>query len=179
MSSKYSVRKAIPGDADAIGGIHARAWEATYRGTLADETLDALEPGKLAVEWRTYLEEEITAVERMWVLVDDSMHEVVGYCRAGPARDKDLASEVTGEVYGLYVDPSHWDQGAGKELFTWAVEDFADRAFDEVTLWVVDTNERARHFYERNGFIYEPGPTNTCFGAPEVRYRKPLSRGGK
>lgn len=175
MSSKYSVRSAAPGDAPGIGEVHVASWNAAYRGVLDDATLDAFTPEDKAAEWQTYIESEMTALERLWVLLADD-GSVAGYCRTGPARDKDLDAEITSEVYGLYVHPFHWDDGAGRELFTWAVEDFLDRAFTQASLWVVEANSRARAFYERNGWRLDPGPTNTCFGAPEVRYRKQLSR---
>lgn len=159
-----------------MGEVHVASWNAAYRGVLDDATLEAFTPADKAAEWRTYIESEITALERMWVVLDDA-DSVIGYSRTGPARDKDLDAEYTAEVYGLYVHPDHWNLGAGRELFTWAVEDFIDRAFSAASLWVVEVNRRARSFYERNGWRLDPGPTNSCFGAPEVRYRKQLSRG--
>lgn len=41
----------MPWDAAGIAGIHVRAWQAAYRGLLADELLDAL---------------SVTAREAMW-----------------------------------------------------------------------------------------------------------------
>lgn len=169
----YTVRSASPEDASAIGNVHVAAWEAAYRGTLADSVLDSFTPDGKAVEWRAYLEREIVATERLWVLIDPG-ERVAGYCRTGPARDKDLEAEITAEVYGLYVHPDHWGAGAGKLLFGWAVDDFVHRAFFQASLWVVDSNDRARRFYESSGWRLDPGPTNTCFGAPEVRYRRSL-----
>ncbi|MGI8775233.1 MAG: GNAT family N-acetyltransferase [Actinomycetota bacterium] len=174
-SASFSVRSATPADSPAIGEVNVAAWNAIYRGTLADATLDGLDPAGKAAEWRTYIASEMSPLERMWVVLDDS-EDVVGYSRTGPVRDKDLDPEYTAEVYGLYVHPDHWSTGAGRELFAWVVEDFIDRAFSEASLWVVEVNARARSFYERNGWRLDPGPTNTCFGAPEVRYRKRLSR---
>jgi hypothetical protein len=51
--------------------------------------------------------------------------------------------------------------------------------YAEATLWVLEANARARAFYERagwrhdgtRGFFERPG-----FAAPELRYRKLLSR---
>jgi ribosomal protein S18 acetylase RimI-like enzyme len=52
-----------------------------------------------------------------------------------------------------------------------------ERGYAEITLWVLDTNRRAREFYEKVGFV-EDGKTKTeNIGGKEVvdlRYRMML-----
>ena len=38
------VRTAQPDDAAAVAEVHVRAWQAAYRGLMADEFLDSLRP---------------------------------------------------------------------------------------------------------------------------------------
>ncbi len=54
--------------------------------------------------------------------------------------------DQTLELYALYVREAHWGTGVGYALFEVAV---GDRA---AYLWVLANNERAIHFYERQGF---------------------------
>ncbi|MEM8903844.1 MAG: hypothetical protein AAGF02_09095, partial [Actinomycetota bacterium] len=42
-------------DADQFGLVHVRAWQATYRGTMTDEFLDALDGAAWARRWREHV----------------------------------------------------------------------------------------------------------------------------
>ncbi len=59
------------------------------------------------------------------------------------------------------------------------VEDIAQAAFSEATLWVLDTNDRARRFYEAAGWRAhgasktDERPAGTL---SEVRYRRRTAR---
>jgi GNAT superfamily N-acetyltransferase len=66
-----------------------------------------------------------------------------------------------GELARLHVHPERWRCGIGQALHDAA----GDRAR---SLWVIDRNERARRFYERNGWVLDP----TERQGNEVRYRR-------
>jgi ribosomal protein S18 acetylase RimI-like enzyme len=51
------------------------------------------------------------------------------------------------------------------------VDDFAQRGFTHVSLWVARSNERARGFYERLGWRPDGRDDEPFFGAPQIRYR--------
>ncbi len=58
-----------------------------------------------------------------------------------------------------------------------AVDELSAMGFTEATLWVMDTNVRARRFYEIAGWSTDGGEKDELFrGAPihEVRYRRSL-----
>jgi GNAT superfamily N-acetyltransferase len=101
---------------------------------------------------------------------------VTGFAVTGPSEDAD-AQDKTGEVYAIYLDPEQVGTGLGRALFEHAVEDLRERGFTEATLWVLETNERARRFYEVAG--WKPDGTETservdCEMRPTVRYRSAL-----
>jgi ribosomal protein S18 acetylase RimI-like enzyme len=101
---------------------------------------------------------------------------VVGFADVQPSRDDD-ADETTGEVPMIYALPEAWGTGVGRELMTTAVGALRDAGFRSATLWVLDSNERARRFYDRAGFAPDGATkSDTMAGAPitEVRYRRPL-----
>ena len=85
-----------------------------------------------------------------WLL--EGAEEALGFCSTGPSRDGDHDAGLAGEVYAIYLRPEAWGRGAGRAIFNHSVEDFRQRGFTRVTLWVVIANERARRFYEAAGF---------------------------
>jgi ribosomal protein S18 acetylase RimI-like enzyme len=100
---------------------------------------------------------------------------VVGFASIGPSRDE----RGIGELYAIYVDPSHWSTGAGRMLLEEGEAQLRS-AYDEATLWVLEENPRARRFYERAGWAPDGArKAEVRWGvrAPEVRYRKRLTAG--
>ena len=167
------IREAEPKDARAIAEVHVRAWRAAYRGQLTDDYLD-----DLTVEGR--LEDQRRSLEapmagwRTWLAEDGDA--AIGFAVTGPSQDAD-AEQRTGEVYAIYLEPEHVGTGAGRRLFEHAVGDLRERGFTTATLWVLETNEPARRFYEIAG--WKPDGTTTsehvdCEMRPTVRYRADL-----
>ena len=65
-----------------------------------------------------------------------------------PARDDDEEPADSGELAAIYLLPGAWGKGLGRELMSSALSALSDAGFGEATLWVLDTNSRARRFYE-------------------------------
>jgi ribosomal protein S18 acetylase RimI-like enzyme len=102
---------------------------------------------------------------------------VVGFAVTGPSEDAD-ADQRTGEVYAIYLEPDRVGTGVGRELFQHAIGDLRDRGFSAVTLWVLETNELARRFFERAGWRFDGTTTSErvdCEMRPTVRYRAALA----
>jgi ribosomal protein S18 acetylase RimI-like enzyme len=73
--------------------------------------------------------------------------------------------------------PAAWDKGIGRQLMTTALDRFGEAGFDQVILWVLDSNVRARHFYEAGGWLADgAAKRDDSFGVPmtEMRYRRSL-----
>jgi len=68
----------------------------------------------------------------------------------GGSRDDD--AEGLGEVYALYVDPQRHRGGVGRMLMAEARRQLAEDGFQEAILWVLQGNDRARSFYEGEGW---------------------------
>jgi GNAT superfamily N-acetyltransferase len=167
------IREATLADARAIAEIHVRAWQAAYRGQMPDEYLDGLSvEDRLAQhEWSLRNQRETW---RLWVADDDGA--AIGFAVTGPSEEAD-ADERSGEVYAIYLDPDRVGTGVGRALFARAVEDLRSRGFRTATLWVLESNERARRFYEVAGWRTD-GTTASeridCAMLPTVRYRADL-----
>jgi ribosomal protein S18 acetylase RimI-like enzyme len=167
------IREGEPGDAAAIARIHVRSWQAAYRGQLTDDYLDGLRVEDRLEQHRHSLEAPMPDW-RTWVVEDEDV--VVGFAVTGPSQDAD-ADQRTGEVYAIYLEPDRVGTGAGRRLFEHAIEDLRERGFRAATLWVLETNEPARRFYEIAG--WKPDGTTTservdCEMRPTVRYRVDL-----
>jgi GNAT superfamily N-acetyltransferase len=167
------IREAVPADARAIAEIHVRSWQTAYRGQLTDEYLDGLSVEDRLAQHRRSLEEP-PAEWRTWVAQEAG--DVAGFAVTGPSQDAD-ATERMGEVYAIYQEPARLGTGAGRELFDHAVGDLRRRGFVAATLWVLETNERARRFYEVAGWAPD-GTVSTervdCEMRPTLRYRVEL-----
>lgn len=167
------IREAAPTDAEAIADVHVRSWQVAYRGQLGDEYLDGLSAEERVPRTRESLARP-RAGWRTWV-VDEP--PVTGFCTTGPGEDPDAATGVA-EVYAIYLSPGSYGKGIGRELFAYAVDDLRKRGFRVATLWVLETNEHARRFYEKAGWELDGAVTTEridCQNLPTVRYRLDLS----
>lgn len=167
------IRESIPADAEAIATVHVRSWQVAYRGQLPVEYLDGL-----TVEDR--LSQHQWALEhprqdwRVWVAEEG--RRVLGFAVTGPSEDAD-ADPGTAELYAIYLEPEAYGTGVGRRLFAHAIGDLRERGYETATLWVLESNGRARRFYEVAGWRLD-GATTTeridCLNYPTVRYRADL-----
>lgn len=167
-----TIRRATFADADAIGRVHVRAWQAAYRGVMPDRFLDGLDPAQRAAMWRERLRHDEESVDTL-VAIDAGA--VVGFAVAGSARDEDAGG--AGELHAINLTPEAWGRGIGSELLAASEDVLGAHGYDEAFLWVARDNDRARSFYEQHGWVADGGErTAEVLGArvDEVRYRKRL-----
>ena len=163
------VRGATPADADGIGGVHVRSWQAAYVGLVPQRILDDLSVRQRAGSWRGVIERG--GAERVWVVEEGA--RVRGFASVGPARDEDLPAG-SGELYAIYLEPEAWSIGLGRQLFATATADLRERGFRPLTLWVLTDNERGRRFYEAAGWRHDGTRRVLDFDGTrieEIRYR--------
>lgn len=166
------IREAEPKDARGIAQVHVRSWQVAYRDKLSADYLDSLSVEERLEMHRQAL--ETPGERRTWVADEDG--RVVGFAVTGPSQDAD-ADERTGELYALYLVPERFGQGIGKRLLDHSLGDLRGRGFRTVTLWVLETNEAGRRFYEREGWRADGLTTSErvdCEMRPTVRYRADL-----
>ena len=168
-----SIRPAQPRDAAEIARIHVRTWQAAYRGHLPDAYLKSLdaEIEQRTARWESVIASAASRRQHQVLALDGD--RIVGFVTFGPSEDEPVDPQL-GQVYAIYVDPRSWDRGYGRELFAAAVSGLIDAGFDAATLWVLDSNTRARRFYEAAGWVAD-GATKTeqrgDVELHEVRYR--------
>ena len=162
-------------DVPEIAVVHVRSWQAAYRGLLPQAYLDGLDPSQRIGQWEWIL----SAADRSQggTLVADAGGRLSGFVSYGPARDDDTDSKRAGEIYAIYLVPAAWDEGIGRNLMVAALDCLGEAGFHQVILWVLDSNVRARRFYEAGGWLADgAAKRDDSFGVPmtEVRYLRSL-----
>jgi len=147
-AGRTAVRAATVDDASAVLAVHRTARGAAYAHLGTPEEA----AGKATLEnFRIQLQ-----TAQAWVFERDG--DVIGFAV--------LEGELLRE---LYVLPDARGTGAGKALLEVAVAHGARQ------LWVYEDNPAARAFYERHGWVAEPGSAYAdpqwAIVEPAVRYR--------
>ena len=168
-----TIRAAQAAGAGRVAEIHVRAGQWAYRDLLPAAFLAGLSVERRTVYWRRWLSDSDLR-RHLWL----SMHEahVLGFAATSPSRDADADTE-TGELLALYLEPELVGTGVGRALCARAGDGLRQDGFRVATLWVLESNPRARRFYERHGRQVDGGEKAEEFGdhtAREVRYRKAL-----
>lgn len=140
------LRDARRGDEPAVAELHVRSWQEAYRGLMPDEFLDGLDPRDRA-EWYTFGSSEDGAPTTVLAV---SGERITGFVTFRASRDEDLP--VDGEIAALYVDPDRHRGGIGRLLMAEARGRLAAQGYEDAFLWVLDGNDRAAGFYEREGW---------------------------
>ncbi len=77
--------------------------------------------------------------------------------------------EGYGEIISLYLLPEYMGKGYGKELLKTVTMELSAQGFQKIFLWVLEENNRARHFYERYGFLKAVDVIEEKIGGKNVR----------
>lgn len=168
------VRPAAQSDAEAIAGVHVASWRDAYLGLMPQDFLDGLDERRRAEGWRSILASADLPRSGAFVAEDDG--GMVGFAHICPSRDQGASSE-TGELTAIYTISSAWGAGVGRALMGACLQSLSSAGFAMATLWVLDSNARARRFYEAAGWTLDgearieqlPG-----FAVREVRYQRAL-----
>lgn len=164
--SAMRVRVARAGDAAAMAQVHTQSWADAYEGLLPTDLIASQTVSGRTEMWGRSIESDRM---RCWVAETDG-GEIVGICSIGPSQD----DTAIGQLYTIYVLGAEWGRGVGSLLWEVAMAGLADLGHDTAELWVLDTNVRARSFYEGKGWTHDGVvKMDDSFGEPirEVRYR--------
>jgi RimJ/RimL family protein N-acetyltransferase len=161
------VRRAVVADGEGIGEAHASAWEVAYVGLF--------EPGVLqqAAAFRRTMWSQLLAnrdFDLTGLRVAEQGNRVVGFSHFGQNREQ----AGRGEIFGFYVHPGSWGQGAATALMKASLLDLGVMGLDPVVVWTHPGAMRAQAFYAKSGFratgrsrIESLGPG---IDAPEVEF---------
>ena len=139
------IRQAHVDDAEAIAKVHVASWQVAYKGLMPDDFLANLSIESRKTQWQQWLEQNEQAM-----MVCEVNNNIVGFSSAGKARDSDLNNHVA-ELYTLYLLLDFWGKGYGKKLYQETLKELTARGYKQFVLWVLDSNQRGRTFYEAMG----------------------------
>jgi ribosomal protein S18 acetylase RimI-like enzyme len=184
--AELQIESARPEDALEVAALHVSAWQVAYADIVPQEYLTQLSVETRAALWRESILAGSPALflarEHRRAAEASPMHErhlspVLGFVSYGRCRDSDLP-DTWGEIWAIYVLPSHWSRGIGQALWRAAREQLRRQGFQHVSLWVLADNERAIGFYRRAGLEPDPSAVQTLERGGktlvEVRYRAAL-----
>lgn len=139
-----TVRIATPDDADAIERVRTDTWRATYRGLMPDAVLDAL-----GYDGSRRRQQMAAMPADRFALVAEHDGLLVGFAYGGSSRGEEPAHP--GEIYAIYVLPSHQGHGHGSALTRRGASELLARGWRGMLIWVLRENHPSRRFYERMG----------------------------
>lgn len=158
---KALIRGATVDDAAAIAAVDVASWRAAYAGLMPDGYLDAMSVAGKTAAWERSLQREASRGKR--TIVAMKRGRVIGYATVGP----DVESN-RGLLYLMYVAPERWGRGAGVALMAGARDALIELGHAEAALWVLEANERARRFYERDGWRVDGASQTNDYGGVEL-----------
>jgi len=168
------VRTAVVDDAPAIAEVHVAAWRQAYVDIIPASYLDGMDVGKRTEQWAAAIRGDGDDAKELTVLVVEVDGVVCGFADVGEYRD--ARAPEHGELWALYVHPSHWRGGAGGALMEAALTQLRTDGRSRAYLWVLTENDAARAFYERWGWYYDADTPSKWFDVEgtrvnEVAYR--------
>ena len=141
-SAQISIRSATAADASALAQVFRSSWLNAYAGIIPVLHLETMVARRGLDWWRS----SVRAGEQ--ILVMETGGEVHGYATAGVARSR---GRYQGEIYELYIEPSHQGLGFGEALFEASRQRLDARSLDGLIVWALSDNSRATDFYWRRG----------------------------
>ncbi len=138
-----AVRPAHISDVQAVVEVHDDAWRAAYRGIIPGRELERLISRRGPKWWRS------AVLRRSGLLVLEFHGGIAGYVSFGRNRTPGLP--FTGEIFELYVAPSHQGLGFGRLLFDAAIRKLAAHGHISTVVWALAENSIAISFYQAVG----------------------------
>ncbi|GAB3761602.1 ribosomal protein S18 acetylase RimI-like enzyme [Nocardioides ginsengisegetis] len=134
-----TIRLAVPDDAEALTHLHLDCWDDAYTGLIPQGVLDERRANvaQRVDKWRGILGQSTNT------MVAETTEGLVGFVSSGPVRDEDRTGL---ELWALYARAEVWGTGVGHALLVASIGDAP------ASLWVLEGNDRAIGFYERQGF---------------------------
>jgi GNAT superfamily N-acetyltransferase len=136
------VRKGVARDSAVLAKLFRQSWELAYRGIIPHLQLEKIIRQRDQSWWND-------AASKSGLLVLEVGGKVAGYATFGRARGRSV--KYQGEIYELYIEPTHQGLGFGEHLFEAARYSLDQRSLNGLIVWALADNEAAQQFYWRRG----------------------------
>ena len=144
---RLTIRRATDADVLPMARVHIISWRETYPGLLPEPMLARLSVSNEAIRRQRMLDRPRTWGATL-AFVADQQGSVVGYGTCNEQRSTILHRRgFTCEVSELYVLKHAQGLGGGSGLMRAMASALLDLGHVAMSLWVLEQNEPARHFY--------------------------------
>ena len=148
------VRSAEPGDADALGEIHAAAWAAAY-ASFFDPEFAARSVRDRRTRWQQRIADDPGSI---LVALLDGRPLALSFVRPS------LTRSGWAEIFSFYGHPDGWGSGVAAALMTETLSRLPDKGFTHVHLWTLRDTPQSRRFYAKSGFVESGAERDHDFG---------------
>ena len=146
MSEGVTIRRAGPGDAEAIARVRIEGWQRSYKGLVPQRSLDAMNvPASLPL-WQRVLEASGDVAS---VYVAERESGIVGF--AAGNRLEEPKHGFDAELTAIYLAPDVQRHGLGRRLVGTIAAERATHGASGMIVWVLAGHQAARAFYEALG----------------------------
>jgi ribosomal protein S18 acetylase RimI-like enzyme len=136
-----TVREATVEDISGIQRVARRGWRETYGEFLTEAAIETILDDWYAAD---ELESPIMSSETVYLVAETD--GIAGYASAAPTANEEA------QLYAIYVDPDHWNDGLGTALLAGVCDRLADRAIRRLRVEVLAENTVGVSFYESREF---------------------------
>jgi GNAT superfamily N-acetyltransferase len=166
----YAYRIATPADAERIVAVTMEGFE-TYRAFAPQ----GWRPPSASDESERL--QGMLGEDHVWYRIAERDGELVGHVGFLPA-DRTFAAPGDPDLAHfrqLFIVPAHWGTGLARELHGSAIDEARARGFTGMRLFTPAAQERARRFYEREGWgLARPPAFDERIGLEIAEYRRAL-----
>ena len=151
-----------------ISNIYESSWKYAYKDIIPQDYLDSIPTGRWA--------NSINKIEmNNLVVIENGL--IIGTASFCKSRWEQYSNY--GEIVSIYFLPAYMGKGYGKHLLKKCVEELNGLGYNNILLWVLENNQRARRFYEKNGFTCSGDFLNDNISGKELREIMYSYRGDK
>ena len=164
----FTIRLAVPSDAQDMAEVHMRSWEVAYKGILPDEYIREKNATRHDLYARVITEENETSY------VIQYGGKTIGIMCVAPPQDKELTD--CHELHYIYLHPDYFQRGIGTQAMEFACNIARSLRKTGFVLWVLEKNTGSIQFYKKCGFVADGGSWERNFDKPlrSIRMRKEL-----
>lgn len=142
----------------AISKIYEESWNYAYKGIIPQEYLNSIPEGRWSKKF------DIPGWKTLVCIVDGKYIGTSSFCKSRFEQFPDC-----GEIISIYFLPEYMGKGYGKKLLETSILELKKLGFDELFLWVLDDNIKAKNFYEHLGFLQTEEYLDDTIGGKEFR----------
>lgn len=141
-----------------ISRIYEKSWRFAYKDIIPEDYLEGIPVGR----WVPCLDRE--DVHTLVLIEDDMFIGTSSYCES-----RFPAFDGWGEIISIYFLPEYIGKGYGEKLLNAVVNELERLGYRDIFLWALEENDRARKFYEKEGFLLSNHYLNDNIGGKELR----------